>query len=305
MDWKKILRQAKTGDPVELDGAAFDDDTLERLPEDASLLVHGDPTYWICRDGTTAHVQIEWMCRSGFWEHKFNLPVFVEALTRAVRRLVKEGRPYDEAETEESDPDYFFVRWTVAVDARQSGQQIMRLAEAAFDEVYERAERMLEDSDSVLVLGKDTGENLARLQEIKAALEDLGYHVYIVKEQPDRAGETVIQKVLRFALSSKFVVVENTDPSGHLYEFPHVAKMAESIVAVLQEQGKGATWMFEDGYARHRHWHKFEYTPQTLNETIQASAEWAEGFSREFSKEQRDRVPWLRGASTDSQERAT
>jgi hypothetical protein len=115
-----------------------------------------------------------------------------------------------------------------------------------------------------------------------------------VKEQPDRAGETVIQKVLRFAPSSKFVLVENTDPSGHLYEFPHVAKMAESIVAVLQEQGKGATWMFEDGYARHRQWHKFEYTPQTLKETIQASAEWAEGFSREFSKEQRDRLPWLR-----------
>jgi hypothetical protein len=79
MDWKSILRQAKTGDPVELDGAALDDDTLERLPEDASLLLHGDPTYWIGRDGTTAHVRIEWMCRSGFWEHKFNLPIFDEA----------------------------------------------------------------------------------------------------------------------------------------------------------------------------------------------------------------------------------
>lgn len=32
-------------------------------------------------------------------------------------------------------------------------------------------------------------------------------------------------------------------------------------------------------YARHRHWHKFEYTAETLNETIHASADWAEGFA--------------------------
>mgnify|MGYP003575812501 CR=1 FL=1 len=125
MDWKKILRQAKTGDPVELDSSGFDDDTLERLPEDASLLVHGDPTYWISRDGTTAHVQIEWTCRAGFWEYKFNLRVFVEAMLRAIRRLIKEGRSYDEAETEESDPDYFFVRWTLPVDARLPGREII------------------------------------------------------------------------------------------------------------------------------------------------------------------------------------
>jgi hypothetical protein len=98
---------------------------------------------------------------------------------------------------------------------------------------------------------------------------------------------------MRFALSSKFVIVENTDPSGHLYEFPHVAKMAESIVAVLQEQGKGATWMFEDGYARHRHWQKFEYTPASLREAIEAGAKWAEGFAEAFEEEQRNKLPWL------------
>ena len=33
-----------------------------------------------------------------------------------------------------------------------------------------------------------------------------------------------MQKVMRYALSSKFVLVENTEASGHLYEFPDVAK---------------------------------------------------------------------------------
>jgi hypothetical protein len=295
MDWKKILREAKSGDPIQLERSAFDDDTLERLPEDASLVVYGEPSFWISRDGNTINLQLEWTSRASHWEHKYNISVFVGTMARAVRRLTMERRPYGEAEVEASAPDYFRVSWSMVLGASTSGKDIISIGDQAFDEVYERTERMLEDSDSVLVLGKDTGEHLERLQEIKATLEDLGYHVYLVKEQPDRPGETVIQKVLRFALSSKFVIVENTDPSGHLYEFPHVAKMAESIVAVLQEQGKGATWMFEDGYARHRHWHKFEYTPETLKEAIQASAEWAEGFSREFTKQQRATLPWLRG----------
>ena len=73
-------------------------------------------------------------------------------------------------------------------DARLPGREIIRLADCMFEEAYERAERMLEDSDSVLVLGTDTGEHLERLLEIKATLEGLGYHVYLVKEEPtDRA----------------------------------------------------------------------------------------------------------------------
>jgi hypothetical protein len=35
---------------------------------------------------------------------------------------------------------------------------------------------------------------------------------------------------MRYALSSKFVLVENTEPSGHLYEIPHVGKSAECVV---------------------------------------------------------------------------
>ena len=105
----------------------------------------------------------------------------------------------------------------------------------------------------MLVLGKDVGQALDRLKRIAAELEPLGYHTYIMKEQPDKAGESVIQKVLRHALSSKFVLIENTEPSGHLSAIPHVAKAAECVTVVLQEEGKGATWMFEDAYAKHRH----------------------------------------------------
>jgi hypothetical protein len=43
------------------------------------------------------------------------------------------------------------------------------------------------------------------------------------------AMQTIIQKVLRYALLSRFVLIENTGASGHLFEVPHVTKMAECI----------------------------------------------------------------------------
>jgi hypothetical protein len=66
VDWNRILQLVEESDePVELEPSDFDGDTLEQLPEhDASLLVHGDPTLWISRDGATVYVQIEWMQRA-------------------------------------------------------------------------------------------------------------------------------------------------------------------------------------------------------------------------------------------------
>lgn len=135
---------------------------------------------------------------------------------------------------------------------------------------------------------------MERLRHIGAELEEQGYYTYIIKEQPDKIGESVIQKVLRYALSSKFIVIENSESSGHLYQMPHVAKMAESVTVVLQEEGKGATWMFEDAYGKHRHWRKFEYQSDGLIDAITAAVTWAEEFIREFGQFQKARLPWLK-----------
>jgi hypothetical protein len=62
---------------------------------------------------------------------------------------------------------------------------------------------------------------------------------------------------------------------------------------VLQEEGKGATWMFEDAYAKHKHWHKIEYKDDLLEDAVAQAAIWAEGFVREFSDYQIANLPWL------------
>ena len=94
---------------------------------------------------------------------------------------------------------------------------------------------------------------------------------------------------------SEFVVIENSEASGRLYEIPHVAKAAECVTAVLQEEGEGATWMFEDAYAKHRHWQRVTYKAKELPAAVEAAAcIGLEQFVREFAAYQEANLPWLK-----------
>jgi len=63
---------------------------------------------------------------------------------------------------------------------------------------------------------------------------------------------------------------------------------------VLQEEGKGATWMFEDAYAKHNHWHRVIYNSGELEQAVDNAAKWAEKFVSEFAKYQTANLPWLK-----------
>ena len=268
---------------------------LSEMPGDVSVWVMDNyfPETTVSREGNVLVCKIEEHLHTKYWEHKFWAYAFAEAMERAVRRLAHEGHPFSDPSRDDEDV-HIFVRWNLNLPRSTHPEIIVESIKSAFDLVWHRADSILENSDSVLVLGKDSGQALDRLKRIKSKLQDLGYYTYIIKEQPDRQGESVIQKVLRYALSSKFVVIENTEASGHLYEIPHVTKAAECVTAVLQEQGKGATWMFEDAYGKHSHWHKLEYGEGELDSAVERAAAWAENFVRKFGNYQAAKLPWLK-----------
>jgi hypothetical protein len=214
-------------------------------------------------------------------------------MERAVTRLMHEGHPVSNPSRDAEDV-HIFVRWQLRVPLATPPEALVASVKSAFDMVWQRADAILENSDSVLILGKDTGPALDRLKRIEAKLQDLGYYTYIIKEQPDKAGESIVQKVMRYALSSKFVLIEDTEVSGHLYEIPHVAKAAECVTVLLQEEGRGATWMFEDAYAKHKHWCKLEYKDDLLEPAAEQAAAWAEKFVADFSDYQTAKLPWLK-----------
>jgi hypothetical protein len=265
---------------------------LTRMPENLQVRVRDDyfPDATITRVGDKLVCHIEDHMYTKFWQHRYSAYAFAEAMERAVVRLIHEGHPFSNPERDDEDV-HIFVRWDLILSSNTAAVEVGKSIRVAHDLVSRRADSILENSDSVLVLGKDTGPSLDLLKQIAARLESHGYFTYIIKEQPDRSGESVIQKVMRHALMCKFVIVENTEPSGHLYEIPHAAKAAECVTVVMQEEGKGATWMFEDAYGKHRHWHKVEYT--NVDAAVDLSIAWAESFIAEFGKFQESVLPWM------------
>jgi len=268
---------------------------LKEMPEDVSVSVLDNyfPETTISREGEFLVCEISEHLYTKYWEHKFSAYAFAEAMERAVRRLAHEGHPFSDPSRDDEDV-HLFVRWNLSVPRGMQPEAVVKSIKSAFDLVWHRADSILENSDSVLILGKDSGPALDRLKRIESRLQELGYYTYIIKEQPDKAGESVVQKVMRYALSSKFVLIENTEASGHLYEIPHVTKAAECVTVVLQEEAKGATWMFEDAYAKHRHWHKLTYKDDKLENAVEQAADWAEKFVGEFGDYQATKLPWLK-----------
>lgn len=267
---------------------------LAEMPEGIHVSVLDDyfPEATVWRDSELLICEIQEHLYTKYWEHKFSAYAFADAMERAVRRLAHEGHPLANPSRDDDDV-HLFVRWQLRLPRTTTSETVVAAIKAAFDLVWQRADAILEHSDSVLVLGKDTGPALDRLIKIASKLQELGYYTYVIKEQPDRVGESVIQKVLRYALSSKFVLIENTEASGHLYEIPHVTKAAECVTVILQEEGKGATWMLEDAYAKHKHLHKLSYKKSDLEQAVEMAAAWAEKFVRDFGDYQTATLPWL------------
>jgi hypothetical protein len=254
------------------------------------------PEAQIWRENKQIIIEITEHIYTKYWEHKWHGRVYADAMIRAIKRFIAEGHPFSEGTIENDDDPHIFIRWQIRLPAATKGQKVAEAIEAAFGLVCSRADLILENAETVLVLGKDTGEGMKRLRLIAGRLEELGYYPVIIKDQHDKLGESVIQKVMRHALSSKFVLVENTEASGHLYEIPHVGKAAECVIGFLQEKGKGATWMFEDAYARNQHWQKFPYAPGAIGKAVTEAAEWAERFITKFGDFQQRVLPWMKPA---------
>jgi hypothetical protein len=268
---------------------------LREMPEGIFIHVMDDyfPDTTISREGDLLICDIEEHLYTKYWEHKFSAYAFAEAMERAVQRLSREGHPLANPSRDDEDV-HIFVRWQLKLPINTKPEDVAESVKSAFDLVWHRADTILENSDSVLVLGNDSGAGLERLHRIASKLQELGYFTYIIKEQPDKVGESVIQKVMRYALSCKFVVIENTEPSGHLYEIPHVTKAVECVTAVLQEDAKGATWMFEDAYGKHKHWRKFNHKNGTMERAVEDAARWAEQFIGAFAEYQAANLPWIK-----------
>src|SRR5579863_10244685 len=142
---------------------------LKDLPEDVHIPVLDDhfPETTIWREGEQLVCEIQEHLYTKYWEHKFSAYAFAEAMERAVRRLAHEGHPFSDVSRDDEDV-HIFVRWNLNIPRSTLPELVVESIKSAFDLVWHRADSILENSDSVLILGKDRGPALARLKRIES-----------------------------------------------------------------------------------------------------------------------------------------
>src|SRR5713101_3631394 len=130
---------------------------FNNLPEDVLIRVMDSyfPDTAIKREGEFLICEIEEHLYTKYWEHKFSAYAFAEAMQRAVRRLAHEGHPFSDPSRDDEDV-HIFVQWHLRLPRGTPTESVVESIKSAFDLVWQRAEAILEDSDSVLILGKDS-----------------------------------------------------------------------------------------------------------------------------------------------------
>jgi hypothetical protein len=136
----------------------------------------------------------------------------------------------------------------------------------------------LEDTKSgmVLLLGKDTDEGLERLQRIGEYLEENhGLNCVLLKEQPEHEAQGFKSKLFLYATLSRYIIVEHTFPSGHLYELPYMENI-ECVMLFLREEGRGATRVADRSIEENPFAEEFTYELDDLEQTLDEAVSWCE-----------------------------
>ena len=96
---------------------------------------------------------------------------------------------------------------------------------------------------STLILGADgSNPGLARLLAIEEAVRRQGGRPMLIRKMPDLLGSNVLQKVLSIAIACQTVLVDDTDPSGHLIELQALQDATVPYI-VLRPRGRPSTGM--------------------------------------------------------------
>jgi hypothetical protein len=145
----------------------------------------------------------------------------------------------------------------------------------------------------VLILGKDTGEELQLLTVACDELAKLGYKPILVKHEPDIPEMSNEEKVRVLADTSKFVLLENSYAAGQIAELK-MCSTNRIITACLREAGKGSSWMVTDYSKDYDFIKEFEYKSQgeSFLLAIQSAVAWAENLVEQRIAYYDSKYPW-------------
>src|SRR5437667_4587079 len=178
LDWEQLKEAAAEGEIDDffrkLDIA--DIPSFTAMPEGLVVRLLDDyfPESTLSREDGTLVVEITEHIYTKYWQHKWHGRVYADAMLRAIKRFIAEGHPFREGEIKNDDEPHIFIRWKIHLPVETTGQEVIAAIDSAFELVGSRADLILENAETVLVLGKDTGDALERLRRIASRLESPG-----------------------------------------------------------------------------------------------------------------------------------
>jgi len=165
----------------------------------------------------------------------------------------------------------------------------------------ERAEGplLLAKESGVIVLGHDSGRDLAEMERVSERLRSMEYDARLIREMVDIPTMSNEEKVRLWTMAARFSVMIDRTPSGHIAE--HVfAQGQRTILAVLRPHGTGSTYMIGDAGLVDVNYVKvfeFDYYPEDV---LEEAVKWAETHALARQQAYASAYPWRSENKGDS-----
>jgi hypothetical protein len=144
---------------------------------------------------------------------------------------------------------------------------------------------------TVLLLGAYDSDGSERLRRIASALTQLGYEPLLIKDVPDFETYDISQKVVAVGSVCRFIVMDDSMPSGHLSEF-EIIRSNRWVSAILRAGGRGASWMTAGASIASNVMHEGPYDPADVLPAVTAAVQWAEERLKGLKDSYGNLYPW-------------
>ena len=190
-------------------------------------------------------------------------------------------------------------RWTIDGARAAATKEVLaalyelQRAERAGLSLVEYHQRIRERT--VLMLGSFSEEGRRRLALIATSLRSLGYEPVTVEDVPDVMPQTVAQKVGMLGHLARFVVVDDSEKSGHLREV-EICKANDWVTVLMRIDGVPSSGMTRGLDLFSKVIREQPYTEESVGDAVRSSADWAERLIAQLRIQLRKAYPWVESA---------
>lgn len=146
----------------------------------------------------------------------------------------------------------------------------------------------------VVVLGSYNPQQNDPFLEATNFLKQEDYEPCIIKDMPDLHKVNPRQKLFVYAVLSRFLIVFDFGPSGHLNELELLKDLAKPVIIISQD-AKGASYMTSGLELTNNFYRRFTLDEfGSLEDCLSQGMDWANKLISELQKRNQEALPWLK-----------